>query len=87
MKLTLEDFKEKVNDYDIDDDIKISILEDLSDSFTDDNEDEYKLKYLELRERYKNRFLNSEDIEDTDDDIDVNDDDVVTKKIVDVREI
>lgn len=87
MKLTLEEFKEKVNDYDIDDDIKISILEDLSDSFTDDNEDEYKLKYLELRERYKNRFLNSEDIEDTDDDIDVNDDDVVTKKIVDVREI
>lgn len=88
MKLTLEEFKEKVNDYDIDDDIKISILEDLSDSFTDDdNEDEYKLKYLELRERYKNRFLNSEDIEDTDDDIDVNDDDVDTKKIVDVREI
>ena len=35
MKLTLEEFKEKVNDYDIDEDIKVTLLEDLTDSFSD----------------------------------------------------
>ena len=56
MKLTLEEFKEKVNDYDIDEDIKVTLLEDLTDSFSDlesgDNI-KYKEKYIEMRERYK----------------------------------
>ena len=71
MKLTLEEFKEKVNDYDIDEDIKVTLLEDLTDSFSDlesgDNI-KYKEKYIEMRERYKRRFLDSEEIEDTEKD-------------------
>ena len=51
MKLTLEEFKEKVNDYDIDEDIKVTLLEDLTDSFSDlesgDNI-KYKEKYIVL---------------------------------------
>lgn len=87
MKLTLEEFKEKVNDYDIDEDIKVTLLEDLTDSFSDlesgDNI-KYKEKYIEMRERYKRRFLDSEEIEDTElTDRDIDDSSV----IVDVKEI
>lgn len=86
MKLTLEEFKKKVNDYDIDEDIKVTLLEDLEDSFNNNESEDvcYKEKYIEMRERYKNRFLNSEEIEDVDDtDRDV-DGDIV---IVDIKEI
>lgn len=87
MKLTLEEFKDKVNDYDIDEDIKVTLLEDLTDSFSDlesgDNI-KYKEKYIEMRERYKRRFLDSEEIEDTElTDRDIDDNSV----IVDVKEI
>lgn len=87
MKLTLEEFKEKVNDYDIDEDIKITLLEDLTDSFSDlesGDDIKYKEKYIEMRERYKRRFLDSEEIEDTElTDRDIDDNSV----IVDVKEI
>lgn len=86
MKLTLEEFKKKVNDYDIDEDTKVTLLEDLEDSFKNNESEDvyYKEKYIEMRERYKNRFLNSEEIEDVDDtDRDVDDDSV----IVDIKEI
>lgn len=87
MKLTLEEFKEKVNDYDIDEDIKVTLLEDLTDSFSDIESGDnikYKEKYIEMRERYKRRFLDSEEIEDTElTDRDIDDNSV----IVDVKEI
>lgn len=87
MKLTLEEFKEKINDYDIDEDIKVTLLEDLTDSFTDlesGDDIKYKEKYIEMRERYKRRFLDSEEIEDTElTDRDIDDNSV----IVDVKEI
>lgn len=87
MKLTLEEFKEKVNDYDIDEDIKVTLLEDLTDSFNDlesGDDIKYKEKYIEMRERYKRRFLDSEEIEDTElTDRDIDDNSV----IVDVKEI
>ena len=71
MKLTLDEFKEKVNNYDIDEDIKVTLLEDLTDSFSDlesGDDIKYKEKYIEMRERYKRRFLDSEEIEDTEKD-------------------
>lgn len=88
MKLTLEEFKEKVNNYDIDEDIKVTLLEDLTDSFIDleksGDDIKYKEKYIEMRERYKRRFLDSEEIVDTElTDRDI-DDNLV---IVDVKEI
>ena len=87
MKLTLEEFKEKVNDYDIDEDIKVTLLEDLTDSFSDlesGDDIKYKEKYIEMRQRYKRRFLDSEEIEDTElTDGDIDDNSV----IVDVKEI
>ena len=87
MKLTLEEFKEKVNDYDIDEDIKVTLLEDLTDSFSDlesDDDINYKEKYIEMRERYKRRFLDSEEIVDTElTDRNIDDNSV----IVDIKEI
>lgn len=87
MKLTLEEFKEKVNNYDIDEDIKVTLLEDLTDSFSDlesGDDIKYKEKYIEMRERYKRRFLDSEEIEDTElTDSDIDDNSV----IVDIKEI
>lgn len=87
MKLTLEEFKEKVNNYDIDEDIKVTLLEDLTDSFSDlesGDDIKYKEKYIEMRERYKRRFLDSEEIEDTElTDRDIDDNSV----IVDIKEI
>lgn len=87
MKLTLEEFKEKVNNYDIDEDIKVTLLEDLTDSFSDlesGDDINYKEKYIEMRERYKRRFLDSEEIEDTElTDRDIDDNSV----IVDIKEI
>ena len=87
MKLTLEEFKEKVNNYDIDEDIKVTLLEDLTDSFSDlesGDDIKYKEKYIEMRERYKRRFLDSEEIEDTElTDSEIDDNSV----IVDIKEI
>lgn len=87
MKLTLEEFNEKVNNYDIDEDIKVTLLEDLTDSFSDlesGDDIKYKEKYIEMRERYKRRFLDSEEIEDTElTDREIDDNSV----IVDIKEI
>ena len=86
MKLTLDEFKKKVDDYDIDEDIKVTLLEDLDDSFSNNEREDvsYKDKYLEMRERYKKRFLESEEIEDTELIDDNNGDDTL---VVDVKEI
>lgn len=87
MKLSLEEFKEKVNNYNIDEDIKVTLLEDLTDSFSDlesGDDIKYKEKYIEMRERYKRRFLDSEEIEDTElTDREIDDNSV----IVDIKEI
>lgn len=65
MKLSKEDLKKKVNEMEIDDDIKIALLEDIEDSFevseTDNTElEELKTKYEELKEKYKARFVDSD---------------------------
>lgn len=85
MKLTLDEFKKKVDDYDIDEDIKVTLLEDLEDSFRNNESEDisYKDKYLEMRERYKKRFLESEEIKDTE----LTDDNDDNSVIVDVKEI
>ena len=87
MKLTLDEFKKKVDDYDIDEDIKVTLLEDLDDSFSNNGSEDvsYKDKYLEMRERYKKRFLESEEIEDTE--LIAEDNNGADTLVVDVKEI
>ena len=66
MKLSKDDLKQKINDLSVDDDVKITLLEDVEDSFetSEDNGEELtelQTKYDELKEKYKNRFLTGKD--------------------------
>lgn len=69
MKLSKEELKAKINEVITDDDLKIALLEDIEDSvdISDETEkvektayDELEIKYNELKEKYKERFLSSD---------------------------
>ena len=62
MKLSKEELKQKIVDSIEDEELQITLLEDIEDSFdteeTDTSEyDELKAKYDELKSKYKERFL------------------------------
>ena len=98
MVLSKEDFKKKIDTLEISDDKKIEILEDIEDSWTDDDvNEEYKAERkemeasiasleaeaAELKAKYKERFFNTETVENKDD----ISEDIEEKKIIDVKEI
>jgi hypothetical protein len=98
MVLSKEDFKKKIDTLEISDDKKIEILEDIEDSWTDDDvNEEYKAERkemeasiasleaeaAELKAKYKERFFNTETVENKDDILE----DIEEKKIIDVKEI
>lgn len=73
MKLSKEELKQKINDLAVDDDVKITLLEDVEDSFetTEDNSEELEAlqtKYEELKEKYKSRFLTGKEEDKKEDD-------------------
>lgn len=73
MKLSKEELKQKINDLAVDDDVKITLLEDVEDSFVEtvDNSEELQelqTKYEELKEKYKSRFLNGKEEDKKEDD-------------------
>lgn len=77
MKLSKEELKNKVSELGIDDDLKISLLEDIEDSFTDAVEDdsrvsreeydEMSMKYEDMKKRYIERFLSKEEVAELED--------------------
>ena len=90
MKMSKEDLVKKVNDKVMDEDVKIELMEDITDSFEENtsNEDAQRIKELEekyetLLEKYKERFLkgNDEVIEEDEDE------EVEEKEVVDIKEI
>lgn len=92
MKLSKEDLKKKITEVVGDEDIQISLLEDIEDSFVEPDEvdtvkkttyDELETKYKDLQEKYKQRFLkgNEEKEEKKDDE------ELEEKEIIDVKEI
>lgn len=89
MKLSKEELLKKISEYEIGDEIKIELLEDVTDSFevpeVDNTElDEIKAKYEELKEKYKERFLGNEEKEDEkEDDIE----ELKEEEVIDVKEI
>ena len=87
MVLSKEDFKKKIDTLEISDDKKIEILEDIEDSWTDDVNEEYKARYeaetANLKSKYKERFFNSDSVENKEDIAE----DIEDKKIIDVKEI
>ena len=67
MKLSKDELISKINGYEIDDNVKIELMEDVTDSFensVDTSEtDDLKAKYEELKQKYKDRFLKGEETE------------------------
>lgn len=72
MKKTAEEIIARVNDLDLDDEIKIELMEDITDSFNDADPEaearytELEAKYNDLQARYKARFMEGKDPEDKD---------------------
>lgn len=98
MKLSKEELKKKIDEVVQDDEIKISLLEDIEDSIdvADESEkveksayDELETKYEEIKQKYKDRFLKGEDAEElktetVDEDTE---DELKEEEIVDIKEI
>ena len=88
MKLSKDELLAKINDKVMDEDVKIELIEDVTDSFEIDdsnsNEEydqrikELEDKYKNLQEKYKERFLNK---------IDEKEDDEEKEEVIDVKEI
>lgn len=67
MKLEKEEFKKKYSEIFEDDDKKIEFLEDFTDTFTDESnsdDEDYKKKYEELKEKYTSRFFDTKKEDD-----------------------
>ena len=82
MKMSKEELSQKINEMEIDEDKKISLLEDISDSFIEEDTskyDELNQKYEELKQNYKERFL----IGDTS----KKEEELKEEKIIDIKEI
>lgn len=95
MKLSKEELSAKINELDIDEDVKISLLEDIADSVDVETEpqengelEELKIKYESLRERYKERFLKgSDETKEKEDEEEKEDDELKEEEVIDVKEI
>ena len=97
MKLSKKELMQRVSDLIEDDEIKISVLEDMEDSITDEGNidqvidnsmqkeyEELKWKYEDLKTRYKDRFLKgSEETEKED----IDESEETEKEVVDIKEI
>lgn len=95
LKLSKEELKKKIDEVIENDDLKISLLEDIEDSIDvqDDVEkveksayDELEVKYEELKTKYKDRFLESdekkEDVEEKEEN-----EELKEEEVIDVQEI
>ena len=94
MKLSKEELSAKINELDIDEEVKISLLEDIADSVDVEAEpqengelEELKIKYESLRERYKERFLKGSDETEEKEDEEKEDDELKEEEVIDVKEI
>ena len=93
MKLSKDDLIKKINEKVLDEDVKIELMEDVTDSLeantdssTGDSQriEELETKYKNLQEKYKERFLKgSEEPKETEKD----DDELEEKEVIDVKEI
>lgn len=95
MKLDKKELMRRVAELIEDDDKKISILEDLDDSITEEasvenvmseqdknDYEELKLKYEDLKNRYKERFLSDDTKEEK-----IEDEEKIDEEVIDVKEI
>lgn len=97
MKLSKEELSAKINDLEIDEEIKVALMEDIADSIegnaeaTDGGElEELKIKYEALRDKYKERFLKGNDEteeEKEEEKEETEDEELKEEEVIDVKEI
>lgn len=90
MKLSKEELLKKVDAYEIGDEVKIELIEDITDSFEAGEDSDLKTKYdelvtkhEELKEKYKARFFEPVKEEKKEE----SEEDSEEKEIIDVKEI
>lgn len=92
MKLSKDELIAKVNEKVMDEDVKIELMEDITDSFDNETKSEdservaeLEEKYKTLQEKYKERFLSSdkEDKEEKEDEYE----EATEEEVVDIKEI
>lgn len=90
MKRSKEELLAKIDEYDISDEVKLELMEDISDSIEVETEDrsgeleEIKKKYEDLKIKYKERFLAPVDKKDKEE---IVEEGLEEKKEIDVKEI
>ena len=93
-KYSAEELSSRVNDLDLDDEVKISLMEDITDSVSPDESEELagvraelekaKADYEELKEKYKARFLKAVESEEEKEEVE---EDLEEKEVIDVKEL
>ena len=93
-KYSAEELSSRINELELDDDVKISLMEDITDSVSPDESEELagtkaelekaKADYEELKEKYKARFLKAVESEEKEE---VKDEDLEEKEVIDVKEL
>lgn len=94
MKLSKEELSAKINDLEIDEEIKVSLMEDIADSIGESTEssdggelEELKIKYEALRDKYKERFLKGNDETEEEKEEETEDEELKEEEVIDVKEI
>ena len=94
MKLSKQELKQRISDSIEDEDLVISLLEDIEDSMIENNEqiidetqkkelEDLKFKYEDLKQKYKDRFLTSNIKDEKKDEIET----LEEKEVIDIKEI
>ncbi len=92
-KFSAEELSSRINELELDDDVKISLMEDITDSVSPDESEELESlkaeiektrgELDELKEKYKARFLKAVDTEDVQEEKE----DLEEKEVIDVKEL
>lgn len=93
-KYSAEELSSRVNELELDDEVKISLMEDITDSVSPDESEELagikaelektKADYEELKEKYKARFLKAVESDEEEKKVE---DDLEEKEVIDVKEL
>lgn len=94
-KLSKDELVQKINEKVMDEDVKIELIEDVTDSLNENetNEedkqriDELETKYKVLQTKYKERFLKANDVDDKENKKEEKSDELDEKEVVDIKEI
>lgn len=95
-KYSAEELSSRINELELDDDVKISLMEDITDSISPAESEELAAikaeiekkdaEIEELKEKYKARFLKAEELKEEVSE-EVKDEELEEKEVIDIKEI